>query len=75
MFCACKKSKIIKSPAHCEVRSVIRFLSTRNMSAAAIHRQISEVYGANAMSDEKELGTSKMALTMSMTKPDLVVHL
>ncbi|GBL85696.1 hypothetical protein AVEN_189982-1 [Araneus ventricosus] len=41
--------KIIESPAPREVRSVIRFLSARNLSAADIHRQICEVYGATAM--------------------------
>ncbi|GBM74706.1 hypothetical protein AVEN_274842-1 [Araneus ventricosus] len=45
--------KIIESPAPCEVRSVIRFLSARNLSAADIHRQISEVYGATAMCEDK----------------------
>ncbi|GBL94829.1 hypothetical protein AVEN_197513-1 [Araneus ventricosus] len=45
--------KIIESPAPCEVRSVIRFLSARNLSAADIHRQICEVYGATAMCEGK----------------------
>ncbi|GBM46401.1 hypothetical protein AVEN_73876-1 [Araneus ventricosus] len=45
--------KIIESPAPCEVRSVIRFLSVRNLSAADIHRQICEVYGATAMCEGK----------------------
>ena len=32
---------------------MIRFLTARNVSAAEIHQQISEVYGPNAMSDSK----------------------
>ncbi|GBL72896.1 Mariner Mos1 transposase [Araneus ventricosus] len=44
---------MIESPAPCEVRSVIRFLSARNLSAADIHRQICEVYGATAMCEGK----------------------
>ncbi|GBN22673.1 hypothetical protein AVEN_187396-1 [Araneus ventricosus] len=45
--------KIIESPATCEVRSVIRFLSVRNLSAADISRQICEVYGAAAICEGK----------------------
>ncbi|XP_067143098.1 protein GVQW3-like [Centruroides vittatus] len=45
--------KKIESPADCEIRSVIRFLSSRNLAAAEIHHQICEVYGDNAMSDNK----------------------
>ncbi|GBM94243.1 hypothetical protein AVEN_154452-1 [Araneus ventricosus] len=45
--------KIIELPSPCEVRSVIRFLSARNLSAADIHRQICEVYGATAMCEGK----------------------
>jgi hypothetical protein len=42
---------MIECPADCEIRSVIRFLNARNVKPADIHRQISEVYGENAMSD------------------------
>ena len=45
--------KTIDQPADCEIRSVIRFLTARNVTAAEIHPQISEVYGRNAMSDSK----------------------
>ncbi|GFV23498.1 HTH_48 domain-containing protein [Trichonephila clavipes] len=45
--------KVIESPAKCEIWSVIRFLTARNMSAADIHPQITEVYGTEAMSDCK----------------------
>lgn len=45
--------KTINRPADCEIRSVIRFLTAKNISAAEIHRQICEVYGPNAMSDSK----------------------
>ena len=40
-------------PSNCEIRSVIRFLISRIVTAAEIHRQIREVYGRNAMSDSK----------------------
>jgi hypothetical protein len=33
-----------------EVRSVIRFLNARHVSAAEIHRQLVEVYGEEVMS-------------------------
>jgi hypothetical protein len=46
--------KTIKRPADCEVQSVIRFLNARNVKPADIHRQICEVYGENAMSDDGE---------------------
>ncbi|GFU87794.1 histone-lysine N-methyltransferase SETMAR [Trichonephila clavipes] len=45
--------KRINQPADCEIRSVIRFLTAKNVSAAEIHRQISDVYGPNAMSSSK----------------------
>ena len=45
--------KTINQPADCEVRAVIRFLSARNISAAEINRQITEVHGPNIMSDSK----------------------
>ncbi|GFV26178.1 HTH_48 domain-containing protein [Trichonephila clavipes] len=45
--------KTIDQPADCEIRSVIRFLTAKNVSAAEIHRQISDVYDPNAMSSSK----------------------
>ncbi|GFW28691.1 histone-lysine N-methyltransferase SETMAR [Trichonephila clavipes] len=45
--------KTIDQPADCEIRSVIRFLTAKNASAAEIHRQICDVYGPNAMSSSK----------------------
>ncbi|GFV37211.1 HTH_48 domain-containing protein [Trichonephila clavipes] len=42
--------KTIDQPADCEIRSVIRFLTAKNVSAAEIHRQIC---GPNAMSSSK----------------------
>jgi hypothetical protein len=36
--------------SYIEVRSVIRFLRLNGTSPAEIHRQLVEVYGANAMS-------------------------
>ena len=41
----------IENPADCEIRSVIRFLNAKDVKAAKIHRQISEVYGENIMSE------------------------
>jgi hypothetical protein len=35
----------IQSPAKCEVRSVMRFLSAKNERPAEIHKQIVAVYG------------------------------
>jgi len=43
--------KTIEGAAACEIRSVIRFLNTRNVLPSAIHHQICQVYGDNAMSD------------------------
>nr|XP_060640821.1 protein FAM32A isoform X1 [Anolis sagrei ordinatus] len=48
-----QRVETINSPAACEVRSVIRFLSARNLPAAEIHRQICEVYGDTVMSESK----------------------
>ncbi|GFU23578.1 HTH_48 domain-containing protein [Trichonephila clavipes] len=39
--------------AKCEIRSVIRFLTVRNILAANVHCQITEVYGTESMSDSK----------------------
>ncbi|GFX44137.1 HTH_48 domain-containing protein [Trichonephila clavipes] len=56
-FCMVLKNltmfEIIDQPADCEIRSVIRFLTAKNVSAAEIHRQISDVYGPNAMSSRR----------------------
>ena len=45
--------KTIDHPADCEMRSVIWFLTAKNVSAEEIHTQISDVYGPNAMSISK----------------------
>ncbi|GFT39826.1 histone-lysine N-methyltransferase SETMAR [Trichonephila clavipes] len=45
--------KTIDQPTACEIRSVIRFLTAKNVSAAEIQRQISDLYGPNAMSSSK----------------------
>ncbi|XP_067013476.2 coiled-coil domain-containing protein 174 [Anabrus simplex] len=72
--------KIIDSPAPCEVRSVIRFLSARSLSGTDIHRQICEVYGANAMSEGKvhkwvrDFKDGRDNVT-SMMRPPPVAHL
>jgi len=44
--------KTIEGAANCEIRSVIRFLNARNVLPSAIHHQICQVYGDNAMSDD-----------------------
>ncbi|GBM00655.1 hypothetical protein AVEN_118006-1 [Araneus ventricosus] len=41
----------IENPADCEIRSTICFLNAKDVKAAEIHRQISEVYGENLMSE------------------------
>ena len=43
----------IEGDADCEIRSVIRFLNTRNVLPSEIHHQICQVYGHNATSDGK----------------------
>jgi len=43
--------KTIEGAANCEIRSVIRFLNTRNVLLSEIHHQICQVYGDNAMCD------------------------
>ena len=43
--------KTITGAAHCEIRSVIRFLNASNVLPSEIHHQICKVYGDNAMSD------------------------
>lgn len=51
--------------------TVIHFLTTRNISAADINQQISEMYGSNAMSDSK-VRTSGWEL--SMINPNQADH-
>jgi len=43
--------KTTEGAADCEMRSVIRFLNTRNVLPSEIHHQICQMYGDNAMSD------------------------
>ena len=43
--------KTIEEVADCEIRSVIRFLTARNVLRSEIHHQICKVYDDNAMSD------------------------
>ena len=42
--------KKIEFPASCEMRHVIRFLNTKNVTPADIRRQLCDVYGEHAMS-------------------------
>lgn len=41
----------IDSPAKCELRSVIRFLQAEGLTAAKIHRRMSQTFYENVMSD------------------------
>jgi hypothetical protein len=43
----------IENSAACEVHSVIRLLSAKNVHPAEIHRQVVEVYGDGAMNKRK----------------------
>jgi hypothetical protein len=43
--------KKIEKPAACEMRSVILFLSARNVKPADIHGQLCEVYEEHTMGD------------------------
>jgi len=43
--------KTIEGATDCEIRSVIRFLNTKNVLPSESHHQICPVYGDNAMSD------------------------
>ena len=43
--------KTTEGAVDCEIRSVIRFLNSRNVLPIEIHHQICQVYGDNAMSD------------------------
>jgi hypothetical protein len=39
------------NPASCEIRSVIRFLHSKSMRTAEIHRELCAVYGKYVMSE------------------------
>ncbi|GBN21765.1 hypothetical protein AVEN_155627-1 [Araneus ventricosus] len=43
--------KSIENPAECEMLSVIHLLNAKDVKAYEIHRQISEVYDENIMSE------------------------
>jgi len=49
--CALNTFKTIEEAADCIIRSVLHFLSARNVLPSEIHHQICQVYGDNAMSD------------------------
>ena len=46
--------KTIEGVADCEIRSVIHFLNAMNVLPSEIHHQICQVYGDNAMSDDRK---------------------
>jgi hypothetical protein len=39
----------IDNPARCEIRAAVRFLHTKNVSSAEIHRELCAVYGQKVM--------------------------
>jgi hypothetical protein len=41
----------INNPTSCEICAVFRFLQSKNMSAAEIHRELCTVYVKNVMSE------------------------
>jgi hypothetical protein len=41
----------IDNPTICEIRPVIRFLHTKNMSDVEIHNELCAVYGQNVLSE------------------------
>jgi hypothetical protein len=41
----------IDNPTSCEIRAVIRFLHSKNMSTAESNRELCAVYGQNIMSE------------------------
>ena len=43
--------KTIEGAADCEIRSLIRFVNSRNVLRSENYHQICQVYGDNAMSD------------------------
>ncbi|GFV71057.1 hypothetical protein TNCV_946501 [Trichonephila clavipes] len=55
--------KVIESPTKCEIRSVIRFLTVRNMSAAHMHSHVTEVDSTEAIRDSKVRKWAKMNQT------------
>jgi hypothetical protein len=61
----------IDNRASCEIHAVIRFLHTKNMSAAELHRELCVVYGQNVMSE----GTLRQSGGMFMMKSEVVGHL
>ncbi|GIY68576.1 hypothetical protein CEXT_559121 [Caerostris extrusa] len=44
-------ARTIGNPTDYKIHTAIRYLKARDLKADEIHRQISEVYGANFMSD------------------------
>jgi hypothetical protein len=41
----------IDNPASCEIRADIRFLHSKNMTFAEIHRELCAVYGQNIVNE------------------------
>jgi hypothetical protein len=71
----------INNPASCEIRAVTRFLHSKNMSVAEMHRELCAVYGQNVMSEGtvrecyrmfKDGPTNEQMFTM---KDEVVSHL
>ncbi|GBO06840.1 hypothetical protein AVEN_118206-1 [Araneus ventricosus] len=51
VICELECLQSIENPAECEIRSVIPFHNSKVVKATETHRQISEVYGENIMSE------------------------
>jgi hypothetical protein len=41
----------IDNPTSCEIHAIIRFLHTKSMTSADIHRELCAIYGQNVMSE------------------------
>jgi hypothetical protein len=67
----------IENPATCEMRPLIRFLSTTNIRPAEIHRQIVEVHGEDAINEWRmtSAGCSKAAGLMCMARNEVGARL
>jgi hypothetical protein len=50
----------IANPASCDIRTVVRFLDAKTISAAEMHRELCAVYDQNVMSEETVRQWSRM---------------
>ncbi|GBN47573.1 hypothetical protein AVEN_117029-1 [Araneus ventricosus] len=62
----------IENLVDCEIRFLIRFLNSKDVKTAEIHRQISEVYGENSMREGvNDLEHFKMAARVCMKRNEV----